>query len=112
MLTWLVAAVAGVAIAVLLYGRREPRRGARGAALIGLRAIAMTLLLALVLDAPSGPSRAPKPLVALDASASWERGGDSSLWRSARARVAQLSPDSLLLFGDSVRVARMPARPA
>jgi hypothetical protein len=112
MLKWLVAAVAGVAIAVLLYGRRESGRGARSAVLIGLRALAMTLLLALVLDAPSGPSRAPKPLVALDASASWERGGDSALWRRARERVARLSSDSLVLFGDSVRVARAPARPA
>ena len=112
MLKWLVAAVAGVAIAVLLYGRRESARGARSAVLIALRALAMTLLLALVLDAPSGPSRAPKPLVALDASASWERGGDSALWRRARERVARLSTDSLVLFGDSVRVARAPARPA
>ncbi|HEY9427812.1 MAG TPA: hypothetical protein VIR34_11710, partial [Gemmatimonadaceae bacterium] len=112
MLKWLVAAVAGVAIAVLLYGRRESGRRARSTVLIGLRALAMTLLLALVLDAPSGPSRAPKPLVALDASASWERGGDSALWRRARERVARLASDSLVLFGDSVRVARAPARPA
>ncbi|HET7552424.1 MAG TPA: hypothetical protein VFK04_14135 [Gemmatimonadaceae bacterium] len=111
MLKWLVAAVAGVAIAVLLYGRRESGRGARSAVLIALRALAMTLLLALVLDAPSGPSRAPKPLVALDVSASWGRGGDSALWRRARERVARLAPDSLVLFGDSVRVARAPARP-
>lgn len=111
MLKWLVAAIAGVVIAVLLYGRGESGRGARRALLIVLRALAMTLILALVLDAPSGPSRAPAPLVALDASASWERGGDSALWRSAREQVARLSPDSLILFGDSVRVARAPARP-
>jgi hypothetical protein len=111
MLKWLVAAVAGVAIAVLLYGRRESGRGARSAVLIALRALAMTLLLALVLDAPSGPSRAPAPLVALDVSASWGRGSDSALWRQARERVARLGPDSLVLFGDSVRVARAPATP-
>lgn len=111
MLEWLVAAVAGVAIAVLLYGRRESARGARSAVLIALRALSMALLLALVLNAPAGPSRAPRPLVALDASASWERGGDSALWRDARSRAARLSSDSLLLFGDSVRVARPPAHP-
>ncbi len=111
MLRWLVAAVAGVAIAVFLYGRSEAGRGARSAALIALRSLAMMLLLALVLDAPAGPRRAPGPLVALDASASWERGGDSALWREARARAVRLASDSLLLFGDSVRVARTPARP-
>ena len=112
MLIWLLAAVAGVAIAVLLYGRRESRGGVRSVALVALRAIAMTLLLALVLNAPSGPSRAPEALVALDASASLGRGADSALWRSARARVVALASDSLLLFGDSVRVARAPAGPA
>lgn len=111
MLEWLVAAVAGVAIAVLLYGRREGKRGARTALLIALRALAMIILLALVLDAPAGPTRAPPPLVALDASASWERGGDSASWRTARERAARLSADSLLLFGDSVRVSGAPARP-
>lgn len=112
MLEWLVAAVAGVAIAVLLYGRRDAGRGARSAVLIALRALAMTLLLALVLNAPAGPSRAPGPLVALDASASWERGGDTALWRAARARASRIASDSLILFGDSVRVARAPERPA
>ena len=112
MLTWLVAAIAGVAIAVLLYGRREPGRGSRSVALVALRAIAMTLLLALVFDAPSAPPRAPRALVALDVSASWGRGGDSALWRRARARAAGLAPDSLFLFGDSVRVRRPPARAA
>ena len=112
MLTWLVAAIAGVAIAVLLYGRRDPQRGSRGVALIALRAIAMTLLLALVFDAPSAPPRAPRALVALDVSASWERGGDSTLWERARARATALAPDSVILFGDSVRVARAPGDPA
>lgn len=112
MLTWLVAAIAGVAIAVLLYGRREPRIGSRAVALMALRAMAMTLLLALVFDAPSAPARAPKPLVALDVSASWGRGGDSALWQRAHARATALAPDSLILFGDSVRVGRAPRSPS
>jgi len=111
MLKWLVAAIAGVAIAVLLYGRRESRRGARSLVLVALRALAMTLLLALVLDAPSGPSRAPEPIVALDASASWGRSSGDALWRSARERAARLASDSLVLFGDSVRVERAPDAP-
>ncbi|HEY9448710.1 MAG TPA: hypothetical protein VIQ60_03120 [Gemmatimonadaceae bacterium] len=111
MLTWLVAAIAGVAIAVLLYGWREPRGRPRSYALIALRATAMALLLALLLDAPSGPARAPRPLVALDASASWERGGDDRLWSRARERAMELASDSLLLFGDSVRVRPAPRQP-
>lgn len=117
MLTWLVAAIAGVAIAVFLYGwrgngGRGPGRGSRSALLIALRAIAMTLLLALVLDAPLAPARAPRALVALDVSASWGRGGDTALWARARARAEELAADSLLLFGDSVRLGGAPARPA
>ncbi len=114
MLKWLVAAIAGVAVAVLSYGLREPGggRGARRAGLVALRALATTLLLALVFDAPAGPARAPAPLVALDVSTSWERAADSSLWRAARADAARLASDSLVLFGDSVRAGRAPERPS
>lgn len=112
MLTWLVATVAGLAIAVLLYGWREPRGISRRVPLIALRGLALALLIALALDAPAGPRRALAPLVALDASASWLRGGDSALWRQARARARGLASDSLVLFGDSVRAARPPDAPS
>ncbi|MBX6333380.1 MAG: hypothetical protein IRY91_16150, partial [Gemmatimonadaceae bacterium] len=115
MLTWLVAAIAGTAIAVASYGWRGARGGGgrsrwRGP-LMALRAAAMTLLLALVLDAPAGPRRALAPLVALDVSGSWLRGGDTALWRRARDDARRLASDSLLLFGDSVRAGRLPALP-
>lgn len=112
MLTWVLAAVAGLAIAVLLYGWRASREVPRRIGLVSLRGAAMALVLALVLDAPAGARRAPGPLVALDVSASWLRGGDTALWRRARAAVRAAGADSLLLFGDSVRSGRIPARPS
>lgn len=114
MLKWLVAAIAGVAIAVLSYGRREPGggRGTRRAILLAARALAVTLLVALVLDAPAGPARSPAPLVALDVSTSWERAGDSASWTRARNAAERLGGDSLILFGDSVRTGRAPELPS
>lgn len=113
MLAWLVAAVVGVGIAGWLYGWRGVGRGG-GAwpALAVLRAVALAMLVALLLDAPSGPRHALPPLVALDASQSWTRAGDTALWRAALARAGALAGrhDSLLVFGDSVR--RAPRTPA
>jgi hypothetical protein len=112
MLTWIVAAIAGLAIAVLLYGWREPRGIPQRVPLIALRAIAVALLVALALDAPAGRARALAPIVALDGSASWLRDGDSALWRRARGQAHALAPDSMLIFGDSVRIARSLDRPS
>src|SRR5919202_855022 len=106
MTAWLIASIGGVALALLPYGWREPRDVPRRAPLVALRAIALCVLLALALDAPAGPRRALAPLVALDASASWLRGGDSTAWRAAVARARSLGSDSIVLFGDSVRGAR------
>src|SRR6185312_17097747 len=77
----------------------------------GLRAIAIALGVALLLDAPSGPRHPLPPLVALDASESWTRDGDTALWRDARRRANALTPDSVLLFGDSVRRAARAPQP-
>ena len=75
--------------------------------LAALRALAWITVLALLLDAPAAPRRAVPPIAALDASASWLRGGDSARWRRAiRRRGAR--PRELLLFGDSVRPASPP----
>ena len=112
MSTWIVAALAGIALALILYGLRERRDLAVVAPLVVLRAIALTFVLALLLDAPAGPRRAPPPLVALDVSASWLRGSDSAAWRAARLRARQIASDSILLFGDSVRRGELPALPA
>ena len=44
--------------------------------LLALRVLAVMAAVALVLDLPIGVARAPAPMVALDASASWVRSGD------------------------------------
>src|SRR5919204_512486 len=105
MLLWALAAVAALAIAALQYwwGGAPPRRAAAPAA---LRTGALTFLLAALLDAPLGRARAPEALVALDASASWRRGGDTLAWREARTRAGGRGGDSLVLFGDSARGTR------
>ena len=103
MLTWLLAAVAAVAIAVVAYGWRDPRRMPERALPAALRAGALTLLIAALLDAPAGPANPPPPIAALDVSESWLQGGDSSAWRRAVSRARAIGGDSVVLFGDSVR---------
>src|SRR4029078_7798356 len=68
-----------------------------------LRLGAIALLAALVLDAPSGRAKPLPAWVALDASASWQRAGDTTAWRDARRAARDANPDSLFLFGDSLR---------
>lgn len=111
MSTWVVAAVGALALAIVLYGWREPGGLLRRAPLIALRALALALVIALLLDAPAGRTRPVDPLVALDASASLTRADDSVAWQRAVSRVRELPRDSLLLFGDSVRVAELPSVP-
>ncbi|HEY7877532.1 MAG TPA: hypothetical protein VIC55_04875 [Gemmatimonadaceae bacterium] len=111
MLTWLVAALSGVGIAGWLYGWRDGG-GGRGSlrwALVVLRAVAMAMAVALLFDAPAGMRHALPPLIALDASQSWTRDGDTTLWHTALNRARALARDSLLVFGDSVR--RAPRTP-
>ncbi len=112
MLTWLLAAVAGIAIAVVAYGWRNARRIPERALPAALRAGALTALIAALLDAPAGPSRVPPPLVALDVSESWLQGGDSAAWTSALTQARALGGDSVLAFGDSVRLAGQRAVPS
>ena len=109
MLSWLVAAVAGMAIAVVAYGWRDPRGTPERALPVLLRAAALTALIAALLDAPMGRVRRPPMLVALDASASWHRAASDSAWRAAVVRAADVGGDSVILFGDSARVAAPPA---
>lgn len=77
-----------------------------------LRVVAVIAIVALLLDLPIGAARPPAPLVAIDASASWTRAGDSAAWRiatdSARAAAAGAA---VTLFGDSVRNATIPIQP-
>lgn len=102
MIAWLIAIVAGGVGALAAYARA--RAGGRLAA-AGLRAVSVASLTALALNAVTGARRVPAPLVALDASASWGRGRDTSAFAAA-ARAARIEGgDSLLLFGDSLRLA-------
>jgi hypothetical protein len=105
MTLWLVAIGAGLATALLQYG--VPFGDGRGRALPPalLRALAIAVLVALILDAPLGRARMLAPFAALDASASWGRGRDSSAWVAARGRVRAAHPESTFAFGDSVRAA-------
>ena len=111
MLTWLIAALLGLALASLLYALRERIGVVRALPLVLLRAGALTVLLALVLDAAAGRARSPEPLVALDVSRSWLRGGDDARWQQARNRVRELGADSLIVLGDSVRTRSLPELP-
>ena len=87
MLSWIFALAAGLALAALAY---RVRPAAPAATVFALRAFAGTLMVALLLDAPLGPSRPLAPWVGLDVSASWRAGGDSAQWtRSEERRVGK-----------------------
>ena len=101
---WLVAAGAGLGFALLQYGWRRSHRGPLGLAAGLLRLVAVALIVALLLDAPTGAPRPVKNWVALDVSESMRRGGDV-LWRQALDSARAAGGDSTLLFGDSARVA-------
>jgi len=102
MSSWLLALAIGIVVALIQYGARDPRSG--GANLIAalLRVGAVTLLVALLLDAPSARARPVSTWAALDASLSMNR-GDSTVWRAASDTIRRVGADSVFLFGDSVR---------
>ena len=105
---WGLALGAGVVVAWVAYpSLTRPR-----ISLALLRVAAVALVAALLLDLPIGIATPPTPLVALDASASWIRNGDTSAWRAAvdtARRVAGAS--AVQLFGDSVRTGSDPEWP-
>ena len=103
MLSWLIAAALGAAGSFVAYAgtRRAPWRAAAAA----LRAVSVTVVVALALNAAVGSRRVPPSLVVLDRSASWLRGRDTSAFNThARAARAEAG-DSLYTFGDSLRLA-------
>lgn len=110
MLAWLIALTAGVSFAALQYARPAGRGAGQAALPALLRAAAVTLLVALLLDAGAGRESAPPPLVALDASLSWTR-GDSARWGTALQQARALGGDSVLLTGDSVRLGGVSPHP-
>jgi hypothetical protein len=104
---WLLALAAGVLLAVIQYGWRGLRADWLTLVPPILRIIAVTLIVALLLDAPTASARRVPSWVALDASMSMTR-GDTALWRSAVDSARRAHADSTFVFGDSVR----PASPA
>jgi hypothetical protein len=110
MLIWIAALVAGAAAVILVYGLRP----GSGLTLISaaLRLTAVTGLVALILNAALGAARPAPAVVALDASYSWLRDGDSSRFREVLARARREADGALLLFGDSIRVADGEVQPS
>ena len=110
MLIWVAAVIAGVAAVILVYGLKP----GTGLTLVsaGLRLVAVTGLMALILNAALGAARPAAALVALDVSASWLRDGDSSRFREALQRARSEASGNLLLFGDSTRAATGDVVPA
>ncbi|HTI65226.1 MAG TPA: hypothetical protein VL524_16990, partial [Gemmatimonadaceae bacterium] len=101
---WLLAIAAGILLAIVQYGGRGLAAGGASLGAAILRAVAVTLIVALLLDAPAGCAKPVASWVALDASLSMTR-GDSALWRAARDSVRAVRADSVFVFGDSVRAA-------
>ncbi|MHB1225108.1 MAG: hypothetical protein ACYC2G_13865 [Gemmatimonadaceae bacterium] len=113
MSAWLLAVGAGVALALVGYAGRVS--GGRAPLVVGAavtRGVSTALLVALLLDAPLGPATPPPPLVALDVSASWTRGGEGGPFRAAADDARTAGGGALLLLGDSVREGSPPAEPA
>src|SRR3982751_3607661 len=111
MTIWLVSVVGGVLLALLSYRWRGASAG-KTLLIAVLRAVALTLLIALLLDAVAGVPRPVPPIIALDVSESWLRGGDSAAWNDARRRARAAAADTVVLMGDSVRVGTLPAQPS
>jgi hypothetical protein len=109
MIAWLTALAAGAAGALAAYLRAR----ADGKLLPALlRAVAVTSLVALVLNVAIGARRVPPPLVALDVSSSWSRGRDTTAFAAAARAAREAAGDSLYLLGDSLRLAGDSLRPA
>ncbi|MFM8910244.1 MAG: hypothetical protein ACKOH8_06685, partial [Gemmatimonadota bacterium] len=99
MITWGLAALIGVVLTGVLY-RGELSRGT--IALPILRWVGVTAVVAALFDAPIRRAVSPRPVVALDVSASWIAGEDDVAWRAAGAIVDSLldgHADALRLFG-------------
>ncbi len=102
MLTAILALAAGVVAAVISYPRHT-LTGPLVRASAALRGISVALIFALIMDVSFGGASSPRPIVALDASASWQRGGDTARFAAARRAALTEASDSVLAFGDSIR---------
>lgn len=111
MTPWLIAAAVGAAIAALAYvPQRAPSVPLR-AALAPLRALALTLIIALVLDAPLGRPGVALPAIFIDGSISMGR-ESASLWHAAWDSAGAVRSDSIWVFGDTVRAGQRSSPPA
>ena len=99
---WLLALLAGFLVASIQYGWRELRSGWAAVPTAALRVAAITLVVALLLDAPASRARPVSTWAALDASMSMAR-GDSTLWRASRDSLRRVAAESVFVFGDSIR---------
>lgn len=108
---WILALVAGALAALAGYWPLGARRDWAARAALGCRFVGATLAVALLLDAPAARASHARPFAALDASASWRRGGDTARWRAAVREARDQGADSVFLFGDSLRAGVVPATP-
>ncbi|MGE5102889.1 MAG: hypothetical protein ACM3SX_23125 [Deltaproteobacteria bacterium] len=99
---WLLALAVGIVVALIQYGARDLRSGGPSLIAALLRVGAVTLLVALLLDASAARARAVSTWAALDASLSMTR-GDSTVWRAAGDSIRRIGAESVFVFGDSVR---------
>ena len=99
---WLLAVIAGLIVALVQYGWRDLRTGWGALPAALLRFGAVTLIVALLLDAPAARAHPVSNWAAIDASASMAR-GDTLLWRAARDSIAATAAESTFAFGDSAR---------
>lgn len=99
---WLLAVLAGLVVALVQYGWRDLRSGWGAIPAALLRFAAITLIVALLLDAPAARAHPVSNWAAIDVSASMAR-GDSLLWRAARDSVRAVHAESTFAFGDSAR---------
>src|SRR5678816_4303372 len=83
---WLLALGAGVVVALIQYGVRDVRSGGPAVIAALLRVGAVTLLVALLLDAPAARAHPVSSWAALGVS--WSMGrGDSAVWSAARDTI-------------------------
>ena len=112
MLIWLFAICGAWALAFAQYRLLASSGGPRATVPFVLRGTALTIILALLFDAPIGFARHATPYAALDVSASWRAIGDNALWQRAVRSADSVGGDTLLLVGDSLRSGKPPAEPA
>lgn len=102
MTLWLIAAAIGAVAAAIQYARLRSPSASRRAVLGVLRAAAIAIVVALLLDAPLGRPRPVLPVVLVDASLSMTR-EKALLWRAAWDSARAVRAESIWVFGDTVR---------